>query len=61
MTTVSPRSLNELHPAVDLLVQSQEITPVLISLFDRNDCLLWANPAFRDTFGPIHMVRDDAA
>lgn len=51
MTTAFPRSPDELRHAVELLVQTQEVTPVLIALFDRNDQLLWANSAFRNNFG----------
>lgn len=51
MTTVFPRAPVELQHAVALLVQSQEVTPVLVALFDRQDCLLWANASFRTTFG----------
>ena len=40
-----------LDEAVKKLLQTQHATPVLISLFDRDDRLLWANPAFRQTFG----------
>jgi len=33
------------------LLQAQQATPVLIALFDRDDMLQWANPAFRQAYG----------
>lgn len=51
MSTALPVLPADLDEATKKLLQAQHHTPVLISLFDRNDQLLWANPAFRKSFG----------
>ena len=49
--TAAPLTESIPQSALQALIQAQHDTPVLMSLFDRNDMLLWANPAFRQAFG----------
>lgn len=47
----APASLLALGATAQSLLQAQQHTPVLMSLFDRHDMLIWANDAFRTAFG----------